>query len=479
MTGLLRSIHSSSRVIRSRLYPFTVVSVGYDGVVFPPSNASHCCHHSYRRWLSTGGSTTANGTHGSGNGNGTHHSPRMSLQGQSPTFKVSKVTYRDGTCEIVNLHTSELLQTIYARDLFTTLNVTSRQERRRGGDRPLRRPLAAILPRGEVMVLSFGTVRAVAGLEYAYVLDAHMPYVQDFAREVAQLYKSGNLEGESYELVFLEEVLRNTIDSFYRRLRIFDPIVDSFLDRVTNEVYSDTGVHQLVPLKDSLQAFEIQVRQCLDCLTAILNDDEQMLNLLLSEHAQAKKAGKQVEFSRHEHVELLIGVYARQLGNILMEVQYLLGRLQSKQEFVALALSGYRNRMIRMNVHIGIFGMSMGFMTTIAGVYGMNLPTGLEASPMAFYNVVMMSGMGSMVIALGALNYLSGNSMRKRAAQRVEEIETLTGALHDMCALDYTVKSTVEKGIETDRDTFQKIMRRARYSKRISTKESDLLFDSK
>lgn len=48
-----------------------------------------------------------------------------------------------------------------------------------------------------------------------------------------------------------------------------------------------------------------------------------------------------------EHVEVLLGVYARQLSTIQYEIQYLLSRLESKREFVSLALASYRNRMIR------------------------------------------------------------------------------------------------------------------------------------
>jgi magnesium transporter len=428
------------------------------------------------------------------------------MEDSSPTFKVTKVSYQTGEVETVNLHTSELLKSasIYARDLFT-LNLTSRQERRRKG--PVRRTLSAIMPRKDLIVLSFGNVRAVAGLDHIFLFDAHNALVKDFAQGLSAKFQRrhrsiGSVSGsvgissihseqeqqeqeqqflmsknEPNELVFLEQVLADAMDTYNRRLRLFEPIVDSFLDKVANEVYSDTGVHQLVPLKDALQSFEIQVKQSLDCLTELLNNDESMLDLLLTEQAEAAKTGGQVDYMRHEYVELLLGVYARQLSNTVMEISYLLQRLQSKQEFVALALSGYRNRMIRMNVHIGIAGLSLGLGTTIAGVFGMNLINGLEQSPMAWGYVVMGSGMAAMVIAVGSLNYLSGHKMQMRAAQRMEEIETLSGALSDMCALDYVFKSTVENGESLDKAQFRRILTKARFSKKASQKEVDLLFE--
>jgi hypothetical protein len=206
------------------------------------------------------------------------------MEDSSPTFKVTKVSYQTGEVETVNLHTSELLKSasIYARDLFT-LNLTSRQERRRKG--PVRRTLSAIMPRKDLIVLSFGNVRAVAGLDHIFLFDAHNALVKDFAQGLSAKFQRrhrsiGSVSGsvgissihseqeqqeqeqqflmsknEPNELVFLEQVLADAMDTYNRRLRLFEPIVDSFLDKVANEVYSDTGVHQLVPLKDALQSF--------------------------------------------------------------------------------------------------------------------------------------------------------------------------------------------------------------------------------
>ena len=342
---------------------------------------------------------------------------------------------------------------------------------------PVQRTPSAIVPRDSVIILSFGNIRAVVTLEHIFLLDAHNLSVKDFAEKLAAVYRTGDLEGEPSELVFLEHVLKDTMDSFQRRLRLLEPIVDSFLDRVASEVYSETGFHLMGPLKDSLQAFDIQVKQSLDCLTDLLNHDDEMLALLLTEQAAAGKTdGGHVEFERHEHVELLLGLYARQLSSIAMEINYMLGRLQSKQDFVALALAGYRNRMIRMNVHIGITGLALGLGTAVAGFFGMNVINGFEESTVAFYYIIFGSSMGGLLVATGSLNYLSGKVMRQRAASRLEEIEALTGALSDLGALDYTLKSTLELGVSIDKKRFEEMLNKARGTKKATATEVDLLF---
>ena len=452
----------------------------------------------------------------------TKKAPRPTVHNTAPSFRAIKVFFT-GELENVNVKSTELIKTskIHARDLFD-LNLTSRQERRRrkisrisssaaaaaagaGGSAqkgPVRRALAAILPRKASIVISFAQIRAVVGRHYVLFLEAHDPTVQDFAKELSETYRhlanqqrynhlttkrscgggaggnddSSSSNGEAMELLFLEEVLRNAVESFNRRLRLYDPIVISFLDTVANEVYSDTGVHQLVPLKDSLQSFEMHVKQCLECLTQLLDDDEEMLALLLTEQAKAAETGKPVDFQRHQHVELLLGVYARQLNNILMEIQFLLQRIQSKQEFVALALAGYRNRMVRMNVTVSIATLSLCLGTTVAGFYGMNVVNGFEDSTTAFSTIVTCSILGGLGVGGGSMYYLSGRTMQVRASQRLKEIETLAGALSDMCALDYAVKSTLEEGKTITKDEFRVKLRKARQSGEITDKEVDLLF---
>lgn len=106
----------------------------------------------------------------------------------------------------------------------------------------------------------------------------------------------------------------------------------------------------------------------------------------------------------------------------------------------------------------------------------MNLISGLEQSPTAFMNVVTFSTISGTMIVAGSLNYLSGRTMRARAKQRLDEIETLTCALGDMPALDYTVKQLTSKGVSLNKEHFRMTLRRARETKQVTDKEIDLLF---
>jgi magnesium transporter len=408
------------------------------------------------------------------------------LNGGTTKFKVSELSI-EGAMTTRNMQTHEIIQdsSIYARDLLS-LQLTTKQDR----FRPTNSSTSAILPRGNEILLSFGAIRAVVGTQTAWIFDIQSPAVQDFSHEMQRILKrewlsSQHRSGEvkytfcqPFEMVFLEAVLRETTEVFHRRLKLYEPIVDSFLGKVTAEVFSEIGVHQLVPLKDSLQGFELQVNQCLECLTHLLNNDEDMLALLITEQEIAKREGTMVEFDRHRDVELLLEEYARQLNTILSEIQYSLKRLQSKQEFVHIALSSYRNRLIRTNLYIAISGLSLGIGTTVAGFFGMNLVSGFEAHPSAFYWVLGGATWTGVAVAVACFNFVSGHTMQVRAEKRLEELETLTSALSDMNALDVTIKRMLSSPTKSlTREEFAKRLREARITN-VTDREVDLLFDA-
>ncbi|CAJ1968864.1 unnamed protein product [Cylindrotheca closterium] len=458
------------------------------------------------------------------------------MDADAESFKVARINCSDGSMDSVNLPPSEILKQtcILPRDLVS-LDLTPRQNQSPmqrigvvGGERDEydnesdsdneevedskkitlegndsysaassslwqrnrpqimnQRPLTAILPRVDSILLSFGNIRAVCSRDSVFILDAHAKVAKSFAEDLSRAFQQSAANSETMttpvdppELIFLEAVLKDTVDTYFRRIALFEPIVEGFLTRVGEEVFSEQGgVQQLVPLKDSLQSFEMEVKKSLECLESLLNDDEEMIQLLLTEQAAAIDSGVPVDLERHQNVEMLVGIYARQLSNLQHEIDYLLGRVQSKQEFVTLALAGYRNRLVRMNVHIGIVGVSTGMITTIAGLFGMNLVSGIEESQIAFVMVTGGSTIFAFMVAGMYLSFIRKGAMQQLAAARMAENETLSNALSDTAALDYVVKEMMQGKKSLSKADLRELMLEARRSHSITTDEIDLLFD--
>ena len=68
--------------------------------------------------------------------------------------------------------------------------------------------------------------------------------------------------------------------------------------------------------------------------------------------------------------------------------------------------------------------------------------------------------------------------MQKRTNERLKQIETLTGALSDMPALDFTVKMLMERDTPMTKEEFRARLQQARLSRKVTQDEVDLLFET-
>ena len=84
-------------------------------------------------------------------------------------------------------------------------------------------------------------------------------------------------------------------------------------------------------------------------------------------------------------VELLLEGYLSQLRDSNQEAASLLRSVQSAQEVVELALSAYRNRILTLSIRATIGMLGLAASTLVGGMFGMNLTSGLESDPTAFF----------------------------------------------------------------------------------------------
>eukprot|EP00586_Coscinodiscus_wailesii_P016338 CAMPEP_0172519682 /NCGR_PEP_ID=MMETSP1066-20121228/291564_1 /TAXON_ID=671091 /ORGANISM="Coscinodiscus wailesii, Strain CCMP2513" /LENGTH=115 /DNA_ID=CAMNT_0013302315 /DNA_START=892 /DNA_END=1239 /DNA_ORIENTATION=- len=114
---------------------------------------------------------------------------------------------------------------------------------------------------------------------------------------------------------------------------MYKPIVSSLTTRVSDNFLDDTGVQRFIPLKNSLQGFGLQVTQASECLTALLNDDHDMVQLLLNKQANDRKKGEKLDIKHHENVELLLKEYSRQLHNLSQEISNMIKQIEGSNDF--------------------------------------------------------------------------------------------------------------------------------------------------
>ena len=156
-------------------------------------------------------------------------------------------------------------QGVHARDLFS-LDI--------GGDSTPMNPdhetvHPMILPRTDSIVISMGTIKAIVARTKVIIFEPEKPLVKqwatNFLKSVTSVYKSvqefDSDEMLSFELFCIEDVLKSTCDVYERRVILFSPLVDNLMQQMDKEADAYAGIDRLLPIRDALQQFEIDVKE--------------------------------------------------------------------------------------------------------------------------------------------------------------------------------------------------------------------------
>lgn len=288
------------------------------------------------------------------------------------------------------------------------------------------------------VLLSIGYMKVIVERNACLVFRPNYPIVKTGAATltsaVAARAASVHRSQIPFELVCIEAVFREVVDTYYRRVQILRPILDSFLKSLQDSPMENLAVRQLMPLKDGLNDMDDKVTQVTDMLIQMLNSDEDMAGVLITRKHEFAKSGQSMPLSEHESVELLLETYHRKFTVVRQRIRLLQRQLQNAQDLAAFQLDLYRNRLLTVDIRLAIVNVSFTIHMIVAGFFGMNITHGLETTPFAFWPLVI----GTVAMSGGACVYLLARMLNVRAklgsasatSSEIEALRWVTQNLH-------------------------------------------------
>ena len=244
-----------------------------------------------------------------------------------------------------------------------------------------------------------------------------------------------------FEHIVLEECIRETHEKYARRVYYVRPLVQRLLRRLSHSDAEDLAqsLYQLYPLKSTLSHFVTMNRSLLSAVTAVMQDDRDMVDTCLSARAAGRaaaaagssdglslsqpdcSAAQAVEQGDLERLELLLEVYHSRITESLQASEELLRNVDGKRELMQLQMSAYRNYLIHKELQLSIAGVTVAIPTFIVGAFGMNLTSGLESTLNVFWPMTALSLLaGGLAYRLMA-NAITASSPTVRQYQRLQE----------------------------------------------------------
>lgn len=247
--------------------------------------------------------------------------------------------------------------------------------------------LRCLIKHNRVLVFdTYGSTDSLVQSHFMYDLEGKLRQKQSSAA-------GGN--NLPYEFRALEAVLISVtsgLESEFEGVR--EPVV-RVLRELEEDIDRDKLRHLLIYSK-KLGTFEQKARLVRDAIEDLLEADDDLASMYLTEKARGKERDEQ----NHDEVELLLESYHKIADEIVQVSSNLVSAIRNTEEIVRAILDANRNSLMLLDLKfsIGTLGISAGMF--IAALYGMNLKNFIEEDQFGFAGI---TGLCTAVTVVGCM----------------------------------------------------------------------------
>lgn len=276
--------------------------------------------------------------------------------------------------------------------------------------------LRVLIKNDRVLVLdAYGTTDSYAQSVFMY----------DLQGKLAQKQSSSQAGSLPYEFRALEAVLISVTSGLETEFEgVSEPVV-RVLRELEEDIDRDKLRHLLIYSK-KLGTFEQKARLVRDAIDDLLDADDDLVAMYLSERAQ----GKIREEDNHTEVEMLLESYHKVCDEIVQVSGNLVSNIRNTEEMyvqlypceklclrqirVKAILDANRNSLMLLDLKFSIGTLGIGSGAFVASLYGMNLKNFIEESNLGFIGVSAWSFIFAAIVCsygLGKLRKVQRVSM--------------------------------------------------------------------
>ncbi|KDN53546.1 cora-domain-containing protein [Tilletiaria anomala UBC 951] len=203
-----------------------------------------------------------------------------------------------------------------------------------------------------------------------------------------------------YEFRALETILSSVLDALYSELGNLQHLVFSLLDEFDQDIDREK-LRLLLQYRRKVSGLFSRSRAVKGAVAEILEQDEDMARMYLSKPRTADSLAQE-----YDELELLLESFDKQIEEVVSETDNLQSNIGSTQEIVELILDSNRNQLLALDLKISITTLGATAGALWASLFGMNLKSGLEDDPIAFFGACTIAFAGASLSAALGLRHL-------------------------------------------------------------------------
>ncbi|KAG6613397.1 CorA Metal Ion Transporter (MIT) Family [Phytophthora cinnamomi] len=305
-------------------------------------------------------------------------SPPMRRRSSSTAGKIWRLGLQTRSGSQQDLHAPVGVQRVHARDIRKMENAFSVTNEPR------------IVIRKQAILISADPLRAIV------LRDVCLVYVPDGADALLSVLKAKFVEtarddDAPFEFRALEALLSTLSRYFQSHYEQLSPGVVRALDSLMQGGLNSRELEKLREFKNAINEFEAQVDGVRRVLMVLLDNEEDLRLLYLTRLYDEPSLLSDLWSIDSEEIEVLIENYLQDIFSTRTKAELMQHRISNTESLVMMQLDSVRNYLLGVDVIFSIVVISLSVGTFIAGVFGMNLHSGLEEADGWFLGVVILT----------------------------------------------------------------------------------------
>jgi magnesium transporter len=278
----------------------------------------------------------------------------------------------------------------------------------------------AILSREKCIIIDISDIHCIITADKMYLLrmrdeelDSTMVLEIQHAIKNKKEYSTYSMNTQPFELHVLEVLLDRVNESVEREYSRFTSQYKLIVDHPDLAI-SEEKLHELLQLKHRLNRLSTFIDEVYNSISTLLSNDQDMANMYLTN----KTKGVANNAQDHEEVEMLLETYFSQFEDCMNRTKEIILGIKSTQDFLSVSLDSVRNKMMQVELKLGIASFAVSVGTFIVGIFGMNLISYLEQTPYMFPAMTFIAVTLIGIIFRSVLRMCNGMGLFKTSLKR-------------------------------------------------------------
>ncbi|KAJ3410849.1 magnesium ion transporter [Chytridiales sp. JEL 0842] len=202
----------------------------------------------------------------------------------------------------------------------------------------------------------------------------------------------------------LDDLVLDT-DNLLTRLNSLETSLGSFGNPASID---SSGLKNLLLLRRRSLKFSQRVESIRNAIVELLHNDEDLAGMYITD----KSLGKPRQVSDHMDAELMLEHYLKLLDEIFVVASQTSSNLQTTQQMIGITLDSERNALIVYDLKANLATVAISTGALVAGLFGMNLTSGVEEVKGLFWAVVGLAMGGSVGVFWGSVRRVGRGGLR-------------------------------------------------------------------